>query len=98
MKRPSIPDLHADNEITLEHCYILVERLGKGFDALEGTNGFYKHIADLVNPARIKEFYDSFLEPPAFSRLFQTEFGKGVLIGMFMQNLNGLIDQQNGLE
>ena len=89
----NIPDLRADNEITLEHCHILIHELGIAFDTIEGTDGHFTGVADLVNPYAMKEYFDSQFPASAFLRLFHTKdnIGKGILVGMFMENLNQII-------
>lgn len=90
----NIPDLRADSpEITLEHCYVLVERLSTMFDLLEGTPGAFKNI-QLVDPYIMQEYYQDTFETHAFARLFQTEMGKGVLVGAFARKLLEKSDEE----
>lgn len=86
--RKSIPDLQADkNEITLEHCYVLVDRLGIALDLIEGTPGAHKEITDAVNPELLKDHFEEHFVPDEFCRLFKTELGKGVLVGTYAKAL-----------
>lgn len=83
----TIPDLRLDNEITLEHCYVLIEHLGYSFDTIEGASrGTFQEIAN-VDPTRMKEHFDSLFPADSFARLFQTEIGKGVLVGTYAHRL-----------
>jgi hypothetical protein len=90
MKR-LLPDLRADDEITLEHCFILIDELGKAFDTIEGTDGHFTGIAEHVNPHVMKQYFDSQFPAFAFIRMFHHPLGKGVLVGMFMEHLNQII-------
>ncbi len=81
----NIPDLRYDNEITLEHCSVLLERIGKTLEIIEGEQGYL--VADKINPRLLLEHYEEHFEPKAFSRMFGTELGKGVLVGSYLQRL-----------
>lgn len=83
-----VPDLRPDHtEITLEHCWVLINKLGEAFDLLEGTRGVFTEIEREINPELLKNHFEELFEPQAFSRLFSTELGKGVLVGTFAQVL-----------
>lgn len=80
-----IPDLRQDNEITLEHCSVLLEKLGHALDIMDGqVNNFEVH---LLNPQRLQEHFEDFFEPEAFTRLFQSPDGKYVLIGTYLMRM-----------
>lgn len=78
-----IPDLRDTPEITLEHCSVLLEKIGKAIDIMEGETG--TDVTALLNPELLKDHYEKFFDLEAFDRLFKTELGKGVLIGSYVQ-------------
>jgi hypothetical protein len=82
-----IPDLRSNTDITLEHCFVLVELFGKTMDTIEGTLNVFQGMAEGLDPHLMKDYYETQFEPEAFNRLFQTELGKGVLVGAFAQSL-----------
>lgn len=97
--RTHIPDLHANAEVTLEHCYILVEYFGKSMDLIEGTVNAFQGMADGLDPSLMKDYYESQFEPEAFNRLFGTDLGKGILVGSFAQALlSQMSEDMEGLD
>lgn len=97
--RKSIPDLRNDAEITLEHAYVLVEYFGKSLDLIEGTVNAFDGMANDLDPNLMKDYFDSQFEPEAFTRLFGTEMGKGLLIGCFAQSLlSAMAEDMENLE
>lgn len=81
----NIPDLRDANDITIEHVGVLQERMGNILDEAHPDQG----IADIINnhfdPEAMKEEMLTIFTPDAFLKLFQTEMGKGVIIGAFYQ-------------
>lgn len=98
--RRRIPDLNDDHdEITLDHCYVLIEHLGKVFSQMEGTpDGVFGGIVDELNPEIMRDHLQSVFKTPEFSRLYKTEMGKGVLIGTFAKNLLDSINDESNEE
>lgn len=81
----NIPDLRHNNEITLEHCSVLLEKLGEALDIMDGQkNNFEVHRLD---PSRLQEHFEDFFEPAAFARMFQSTHGKYVLIGTYLMRM-----------
>src|SRR5690606_26899604 len=80
-----IPDLRNNPEITTEHCSVLLERLSKTFDLMDGQDGF--DLTNEIDPQVMKAHYEEWFEVEAFERLFVTEMGKGVLVGSFLHRL-----------
>lgn len=80
-----IPDLRQTNEITLEHCSVLLERIGSTLEIIEGEAGY--SVTSLINPELLRQHYEGHFEPEAFTRMFATELGKGVLVGSYLQRL-----------
>lgn len=94
--RKSIPDLREDHdEITLDHCYVLIAYLGRAFDLMEGTEDSFKDLAAALNPEVMRDELQYYFKAPEFSRLFNSEMGKGVLVGVFAKTL---LDRMNGDE
>jgi DNA-binding cell septation regulator SpoVG len=83
--RSQIPDLRADAEITLEHCSVLLEKIGNTLEVIDGQPGF--QVATLINPELLLEHYEDTFQPEEFCNLFRTEMGKGVLVGTYVQRL-----------
>lgn len=81
----NIPDLRDNSEITLEHCSVLLERIGKTLEIIEGEHGY--EVTDKINSELLLEHYVEYFEPEAFTRMFGTELGKGVLVGTYLQRL-----------
>lgn len=87
MKFKAIPDLRAEHtDITFEHCHILLVRVAQAITMMEGADDF-EFLADEIEVETLYRFYNLTFEKEPFNRLFQTEFGKGVLIGTFVQEL-----------
>ncbi len=85
----NIPDLRYGNEITLEHCSVLLEKLGEALDTMDGQkNGFETH---KLNPQLLLEHFEEFFDPAMFTRLFQDEYGKYVLIGTYLMRMQQLM-------
>lgn len=86
--RHSILDLRTDGEfITLDHCYLLLERLGQSLDCMEGTESVFKEIAEEIDPTSVQEYLQRYFEAPEFYRLYRTEMGKGILVGVIVKSL-----------
>jgi hypothetical protein len=78
----NIPDLRAhDNEFTLEHCSVLLERLGDTLSAI-----YTDEMEEIVMEADSQRIYDdmtSIMSSKQLSTLFRTEVGKGLILGIF---------------
>lgn len=81
----TIPDLRLNDEITLEHCSVLLERIGKTLEIIEGQEGF--SVTNLINPELLLEHYKEQFDAESFCKMFNTELGKGVLVGTYVQRL-----------
>lgn len=75
--------------VSFEHCSVLLERLQKALIDLGLTNDVIADITDLDVDVMAEELSQMF-DKPSFERLFQTELGKGVIIGGYAQGLLAL--------
>ena len=84
-----LPDLRADTDfISLDHCYVLIEHIGRMFDIIEGADpGCYAQLAEEIDPTLMQDTLQAHFEPAAFSRLYKTEMGKGILVGIFAKGI-----------
>ncbi len=81
-KTTTIPDLRIDHtEFTLEHCSVLLVRLGKALDKIHGEG--MSEIADQCDAEVMREDLLGICSARQLSILFETELGKGVIIGLF---------------
>jgi hypothetical protein len=82
-----IPDLQsAPDEVTLDHVSVLLERLHETMgDMYDGDKEEFKEMCEEIDPVRMKAELLSMLEEKAFLKLFSSQFGKGVLLGAFIQ-------------
>jgi hypothetical protein len=82
----NLPDLRQDKgEVTIEHLSVLQERLGQVLDNAYPGEGISDIVTSNFDPAVMREDILSIFTEDAFMSLFQTEMGKGVLIGAFYQ-------------
>jgi hypothetical protein len=81
-----IPDLRNNHEVTLEHCSVLLEKLATTLQQIEGKQTWFD-VTKEIDPSYLQDHYEEFFEGEEFGRLFQTELGKGVLVGTFFQRL-----------
>lgn len=86
MKR-MIPDLRDTPEITLEHCSVLLEKIEEALNMMEELEGFAQAFVQEIDSNVLLDHYEEHFEVDRFARLFRTEFGKGVLVGSFVQRL-----------
>lgn len=77
-----IPDLRNEPEITLEHCSVLLEKIGNTLEVIDGEAGLA--VAQAINPEMLLIHFEDTFRPEEFQNLFKTEMGKGVLFGTFM--------------
>lgn len=74
-----------DNEVTLEHIAVLQERmadlLADAYDESDAADVVRNHF----DPLQVKEEMLALFTREAFLKMFQTEMGKGVLMGAFIQ-------------
>lgn len=85
----NIPDLrHESNDISLEHCSVLLERVRATFGIMypEGPEEF-EVVCNAIDVGAMQEDYKSWFTPKCFSDLFKTQFGKGVLVGAFLKEI-----------
>lgn len=81
-------DLKTYNEITAEHCYILLQRVGQAISQMEADSGYDGlALANEIDPVHMKDHFESHISKKAFQHLFKSEFGKNILVGMFVQKL-----------
>ena len=81
-----IPDLQAyDDMVTIEHCSVLQERLAQILDDAYPEENIAQIATDHLDPVRIRAELLELFTPKAFLTMFQTEMGKGVIIGAFIQ-------------
>ena len=59
-----------------------------GFDPKD-----FNEYADEINPELLLHVYEEYVKPKAFSHLFATDFGKNILVGMFLQTLLTRIEE-----
>lgn len=83
----SIPDLRDTPDISLEHCSVLLESLRRGVGIIEGDDDVDLQFIDDIDVDALLEFYSGQFAPPEFSRLFSTDFGKGILVGCFVKEV-----------
>lgn len=84
-----IPDLRAsslNDSITLEHCSVLLEKLRDVIAITEDSEDF-GYIADNVDLDEMLSMFKEAYQPDEFNRLFKSDLGKGVLIGVYSQML-----------
>jgi hypothetical protein len=78
----NIPDLRADhNEFTIEHCSVLLERLGTTLDKIYG--GGMAELAAEADAERMRDDLISLMSANQLSKLFDDDIGKGLIIGIF---------------
>lgn len=81
-----IPDLNQeDGVVTIEHCSVLQERLGQVLEDAYPGQSLDEIINTRINPDTMREEILEMFTPEAFLTMFQTELGKGVIIGAFVQ-------------
>lgn len=81
-----IPDLQSyDDTVTIEHCSVLQERLGQILDEAFPEENLAVITTEHLDPVRMRTELLELFTPKAFLTMFQTEMGKGVIIGAFIQ-------------
>ncbi len=80
-----LPDLRYDDMITTEHCSVLQERLGKILETAYPGDDLFSIVNTRINPELMKTKLLEIFTPKALLTMFQTELGKGVIIGAFIQ-------------
>lgn len=77
-----MPDLRQHSAgITLEHCSVLLEKIGKALGMIDGGD---QYDASQIDPTILLDYYNDLFEPEQFARLFSTELGKGILVGVYV--------------
>lgn len=78
-------DMH-DNEVTLEHCSVLQERLASILaEAYPSESDINEIVLNHFDPRIIREHLLELFTREALLSMFQTEMGKGVIMGAFIQ-------------
>lgn len=78
----TIPDLRADNEVTTEHCYVLINKLAGLLSEYGDDVG---ELAKNIDPEKFKEDMAGIVSTKRFFKLYNTDSGKLLLLGMFYQ-------------
>jgi hypothetical protein len=91
---PDLRDVGSDDEVTIEHISVLQERLGQVLDDAHPGEGIADIVTNHFDPAAMKEEILAIFTPKAFLTMFQTEIGKGVLIGAFYQSYIDGVDHE----
>lgn len=77
-----IPDLRDTPEITIEHCSVLLEKLGMMLETMYDDPGI-RALAGEADARQMAEDLGTLFSPEQFQKLFSTELGKGLLVGVF---------------
>jgi len=83
--KQTIPDLRSETEVTIEHISKLREQLGQVLEDAYPGEGISDIVTNYVSDQVMREQILSIFTPQAFLTMFQTETGKGILIGAFYQ-------------
>lgn len=54
---------------------------------MENSSGNFREVIDLIDAKEMQEHFQAYFDPGSFSRLFNSDLGKGVLVGSFAQQL-----------
>jgi len=82
MSRKKLPDLRPEmTDIELDQISLLVEKIQKAFVDAFGWDGDL----NLWDAVRIKQEMEDLFTPKEFNRLMQTEFGRGIAVGAWIQ-------------
>lgn len=97
--RTDIPDLRQDSEVvTIEHVSVLQERFGQVLDDAYPGEYISSIVIDNFDPLAMREELLTIFTQKAFLTLFQTEIGKGVLMGAFYQAyIDGGAGEEDGV-
>lgn len=91
-KSRTIPDLRPHhNEFTIEHCSTLLEKLGRCLEIIYGPDMGMTYIADQCDPERMQQDLFSVMGEQQLINLFESDIGKGVIIGIFYNQFVGNI-------
>lgn len=75
-----------DDLVTIEHCSVLQERLGRILqDAYPGEPDILNVTVNHLNPVFMRDELLELFTAQALLTMFKTEMGKGVIIGAFIQ-------------
>lgn len=90
-----IPDLRPhDNEFTFEHCSVLCERLGATLSPIY-TDEMQEIVAQ-VDSAEMHADLTSIMSSTQLAILFQTDVGKGLILGIFFTHFILNVEQEEG--
>lgn len=83
----TIPDLRLEQaEVTLEHCSVLLEKLIEALSTTyEGDSLEFQQICLHIDAVRMRRDLLKIFTEKALLKLFSTPFGKGVIVGSFVQ-------------
>lgn len=82
----NLPDPQVyDDLVTIEHCSVLQERLGHILNDAYPEENLANIATEHMDPVRMRLEILELFTPKAFTTMFQTEMGKGVIIGAFIQ-------------
>lgn len=80
------PDINQYQDlVTIEHCSVLQERLGAILNDAYPEENLAVIATEHMDPVRMRTELLDIFTPKAFLTMFQTEMGKGVIIGAFIQ-------------
>lgn len=71
--------------VTLEHIAVLQERLGATLEETDPGQGISEIVQSHFDPEQMRGELLEMFTPRALLNLFQTEMGKGVILGAFIQ-------------
>jgi len=78
-------NLSDQDVVTIEHATVIQERMSKVLEKAYPNEGVSSIVTNHFDPEAMKEELLEIFTPKAFLKLFETEMGKGVLIGAFYQ-------------
>ena len=76
-------DWMKDDTITSEHASVLLERFGKMWAS--GYDDDVNAVVNLIDPAQMAEQLATLMTKRQFFKLFETDEGKILILGMFFQ-------------
>jgi hypothetical protein len=80
----------------VENCSTLQERLGRVLqEAYPHETELYDVVVNHLNPVRMQADLLEMFTPKALMIMFQTEMGKGVIIGAFIQKHLGDLNEES---
>lgn len=74
-----------ESSVTVEHCSVIIERLSKILQTAYPGDDISVIVDKHLDPRIVRRDVLTLFTPEAFIAMFQTEMGKGVIIGAFIQ-------------